>query len=252
MEQFAGSSVVISGGSSGIGLTTALAFQEAGAKVMIADVKPPAGGNESLGFTKLDVGDEKAWQELMIDFVPDVLVNNAGIPLGPHQLAQDPESCLLEDWQTVQRVNLEGVFLGCKHAIKVMKVKASGGVIVNIASISGKMGTPWASPYGATKAAVINHTKAVALYCGSKGYPIRCNAVLPGPIRTPIWDPMLGRWQSQDEAEKALAKGVPMRRFGDPEEVSKLILFLASSSSSYCNGGEYTVDGGHLGGYFVP
>lgn len=146
-------------------------------------------------------------------------------------------------------VNSDGVALGCKYAIKMMKPKKSGS-IVNISSRSGIVGIPNMVAYAASKAAVRNHTKSVALYCAQLGYNIRCNSIHPGAILTPMWDPF---FSSQDPAEKerlikGIAAGVPLRRMGDAKDVAYAVLYLASDESSYVTGIELDIDGGILAG----
>ncbi|WP_122760458.1 SDR family NAD(P)-dependent oxidoreductase, partial [Pseudomonas viridiflava] len=104
---------------------------------------------------------------------------------------QDPEHASLEDWQAVHRTNLDGVFLGCKYAIRAMRHTGAGSII-NISSRSGMVGIPGAAAYASSKAAVRNHTKTVALYCAEQGLKVRCNSIHPAAILTPMWEPMLG------------------------------------------------------------
>ena len=236
--------VLVTGAASGIGLAITEYFQQAGAVVLATDLKDP---QQDLDFRKLDVRDESDWKAVLEEFQADILVNNAGIPAASGS-PQDPENCSLEDWKNLMAVNADGVFLGCKFAIKNMSQR--GGNIINIASISGKMGIPFAVPYAASKAAIVNLTKTVALYCGNKGYAIRCNAVLPGPIRTPIWKGMFDNFESDEEAESVLSASVPLQRMGTPEEVAELVGFLASEESAYCNGAEFVIDGGCTAGLF--
>ena len=178
----------------------------------------------------------------------DVLVNNAGVT-GFHQKwgLQDPEHATLKSWRAVHAVNLDGVFLGCKHAIPLMK-ESKAASIINISSIAGLIGIPMAAAYASSKAGVRNHTKTVALYCAEKRYPIRCNSIHPGAIQTPIWDPLIGKGPEVDSRIKLLIKDTPLKRFGTPEEVAAAVLFLASSESTYITGTELYVDGGSMAG----
>jgi NAD(P)-dependent dehydrogenase (short-subunit alcohol dehydrogenase family) len=174
-------------------------------------------------------------------------VNNAGIVgFGGTFGAQDPETCSLSDWRAVHAVNLDGVFLGCKHGIAAMRER--GGSIVNVSSRSGLVGIPFATAYASSKAAVRNHTKSVALFCASKGYPIRCNSVHPAAILTPMWEPMLASGAEREERMSAFVRDTPMRRFGTAAEVAQAILYLASDESSYVTGIELSLDGGILAG----
>jgi NAD(P)-dependent dehydrogenase (short-subunit alcohol dehydrogenase family) len=178
----------------------------------------------------------------------DILVNNAGITgfqegLGP----QDPENASLESWRAVHAVNSDGVFLGCKYGIEMMKAHQRGSII-NISSRSGLVGIPGAAAYAASKAAVRNHTKSVALYCASQGYGIRCNSVHPAAILTPMWESMLGLGPDRSEKIAQIARDIPMQKMGMPEDVASAILFLASDESKYITGIELTIDGGLLAG----
>jgi 3(or 17)beta-hydroxysteroid dehydrogenase len=150
----------------------------------------------------------------------------------------------------VHRTNLDGVFLGCKHAIRTMRRAAprGGGAIVNISSRSGLVGVPAAAAYASSKAAVRNHTKSVALYCAQQRLPIRCNSIHPAAVLTPMWEPMLGTGAAREAALAALAADVPLRRFGTPAEVAALAVMLASEEAAYVTGSEFHVDGGILAG----
>ena len=178
----------------------------------------------------------------------DVLVNNAGITgfqegFGP----QDPENASLESWRCVHAVNADGVFLGCKYAIPLMK-KSSAASIINISSRSGLVGIPGAAAYASSKAAVRNHTKTVALYCCEKGYQIRCNSIHPAAILTPMWEPMLGSGSQRAAAIAQISKDIPMRKMGAADDIADAIVFLASDESKYITGIELTIDGGLLAG----
>jgi NAD(P)-dependent dehydrogenase (short-subunit alcohol dehydrogenase family) len=176
------------------------------------------------------------------------VVNNAGITgfletSGPH----DPENLDMDSWHKVHETNLDGVALGCKYGIRLMK-NATSASIVNISSRSGLVGIPAASAYASSKAAVRNHTKSVALYCADKGYPIRCNSIHPGAIFTPMWDAMLGEGAQREAAIRDTAAGVPLGVMGDAEDVAYAALYLASNESKYVTGIELNVDGGILAG----
>jgi NAD(P)-dependent dehydrogenase (short-subunit alcohol dehydrogenase family) len=123
-----------------------------------------------------------------------------------------------------------------------------GGSIINISSRSGLVGIPGAAAYAASKAAVRNHTKTVALYCCQQGYDIRCNSVHPAAILTPLWDPMLGSGKEKEANIAHIAKDIPMKKMGMPEDVAYAVLFLASDESKYITGIELVIDGGILAG----
>jgi len=243
---------MVTGGAQGIGAAIVQAFAAEGAKVVIADIGPEEGQRlaDSLPgamFQRLDVSDEAQWISALDDVVArfgrlDVLVNNAGIT-GRTDARNDPEHTTLEDWRRVMSVNTDGVFLGCKHAIRVMR-PARRGAIINMSSRSGLVGIPHQAAYAASKAAVRNHTKTVALYCAEEGLDIRCNSVHPAAILTPMWEAML-----KDEADKAaVASGTPLHRFGRPEEVAAVAVLLASDEATFITGSEFNIDGGVLAG----
>jgi NAD(P)-dependent dehydrogenase (short-subunit alcohol dehydrogenase family) len=247
-----GKVALVTGGAEGIGFAISKLLQEEGAKVIIADVNDEKGAAsaKSIGGTyiHMDVSSEQSWIDALAKIKKesgriDILVNNAGI-LGKG--AQDPEHASLEDWHKIHAINLDSVFLGCKHVIPLMK--EHGGSIVNMSSRSGVVGVPFAAAYASTKAAIRNHTKSVALYCAAKGYPIRCNSVHPASIMTAMWKAMLGEGEAFEKNHKEYSKDIPLKRFGTPEEVAHAVLFLASDESGYTTGSELTVDGGILAG----
>ena len=244
---------VVTGGARGIGRGTCEAFAREGARVILTDIDEDEGRKaaDEIGceFALLDVRDEAHWQRLAEAHPQiDVLFNNAGVTgfedsAGPH----DPENCSLDDWHAVHAVNTDGVFLGCRYALKAMKAKGIGSII-NMSSRSGLVGIPGAAAYAASKAAIRNHSKSVALYAAQKGWQIRCNSIHPAAILTPIWEPMIGDGPDREEKMAALVADTPLKRFGTIEEVAQLCVFLASDDSAYMTGSELTLDGGLLAG----
>jgi len=251
--------VLVTGAARGIGQAIAELFSEQGARVIVTDINDDAGKSvaagigESACYHHLDVGNEDDWIAVS-GFINkqygglDVVVNNAGIAgllesAGPH----DPEGLDMESWHTVHRTNLDGVALGCKYGIRLLK-QSAGASIVNISSRSGIIGIPFATAYASSKAAVRNHTKSVALYCAEKQYAIRCNSIHPGAIYTPIWDVILGEGEQKAAAIKAISSEIPLRRMGDAKDVAYAALYLASDESKYVTGIELNVDGGILAG----
>ncbi len=248
---------LVTGAARGIGAAIAEAFVAEGAFVVVSDIDEPAGRAtaERLGaaWLKLDVREELAWIGAMARVLDshgrlDVLVNNAGISGLEGGVAHDPEHAALADWQAVLRTNLDGVFLGCKHGLRAMRRSTRSGSLINIGSRSGVVGIPAAAAYAASKAAVSNHTRSVALYCAEQRLPIRCNAILPAAILTPMWEPMLGSGPARDANLAAFVADTPLRRFGKPEEVAALAVLLASHECPYMTGAELHVDGGLLAG----
>ncbi|ASN04016.1 glucose 1-dehydrogenase [Virgibacillus necropolis] len=231
---------IITGGARGMGASHARLFVEEGAKVMIADILESEGQalaqelGENAKFIKLDVTKEENWKEAVAvaegAFGPvNVLVNNAGISVN-----KSIEETTEEEYRRIIDINQVSVFLGMKAVISSMK-KSDGGSIVNISSINGIVGG--AIGYTDSKFAVRGMTKAAAL--GLAHYGIRANSVHPGVIETP----MIAQEDSKDVVND-FAKYIPNKRVAKPEEVSSLVLYLASDESSYSTGSEFVVDGG--------
>ncbi|HYD51251.1 MAG TPA: glucose 1-dehydrogenase [Gemmatimonadaceae bacterium] len=261
---------LVTGAARGIGAGIAQAFVREGARVVLTDVRDTLGASaatacgERAEYQRLDVREERDWERVVASMLErfgrvDVVVNNAGITgfesieQGTPPPAHDPEQATLADWRAVLATNLDGVFLGCRYAIRAMRARrpsGAGGSIVNISSRSGLVGIPAAAAYAASKAAVRNHTKSVALYCAERGLPIRCNSVHPAAIRTPMWEAMLGPADAPDRAarEAAMVADTPLRRFGTVDEVAAVVVYLASDESSYTTGAELVLDGGLLAG----
>ena len=258
MDRLLNKVTMITGAASGIGKATALRFYEEGAFVLVTDINDKDGEKlaaqlpDRSRYRHLDVSKEDEWRSVfsMLDEEYsrlDVLVNNAGIDgtqtIGPF----DPEGFNLESWHQVHAINADGVALGCKYAIQLMK-KHLRGSIVNISSRSGIVGIPRAAAYASSKASVRNHTKSVALYCAEKQYNIRCNSIHPGAILTPMWDPFFGKDQERAYRIRRFRKRIPLGRMGTPLDVANAVLYLASDESEYVTGIELTVDGGILAG----
>jgi NAD(P)-dependent dehydrogenase (short-subunit alcohol dehydrogenase family) len=256
VKRLEGKIAIVTGAARGIGEATACRFVDEGAVVWVTDIDEEAGRQvaarlgERAVFARLDVRRDEDWRAVIggVGGAIDVLVNNAGITgFADGVTVQDPENCTLEGWRRVHETNLDGVFLGCKHAIAAMK--ARGGSIVNVSSRSGVVGIGFAVAYASSKAAVRNHTKSVAMYCASMGYPIRCNSVHPAAVLTPMWEPVLGAPGPEREARvAAFVAETPMRRFGTAGEIAGAIAFLASDDAAYMTGAEVHLDGGLLAG----
>lgn len=242
MGRLDGKVAIITGAARGQGEAEARLFAAEGATVVVTDVVDEAGKHVAadLGasYHHLDVRDEAAWQQLCKATVADhgrvdVLVNNAGIFMSAGLL-----ETTLEDYQRVIDINQIGVFLGMKTIAAVMK-QAGGGSIVNISSVAGLEGTRNCTAYGASKWAVRGMTKVAAQELGR--YNIRVNSIHPGLIDTDMMHEL--PYVQAGKLDRVL-KSIPLGRTATASEVANLALFLASDESSYCTGGEFTVDGG--------
>jgi len=250
---------VITGAAQGIGASIAQAMANEGATVVLTDINEALLQEtaQKLGMPALalDVRDERHWEAAMQHILSNhgalhILVNNAGITGLEDGALHDPEHASLDEWRRVHTTNLDGVFLGCKHALRAMRHLPEGehGSIVNISSRSGIVGIPAAAAYASSKAAVRNHTKSVALYCAEQRLSVRCNSIHPAAILTPMWEPILGTGPEREVTMQVMVADTPMRRFGTPQEVASLAVFLASDESAYVTGSEFHVDGGILAG----
>jgi 3(or 17)beta-hydroxysteroid dehydrogenase len=249
MGRVEGKVALITGGASGLGRASATMLAAEGAKVTIADVNETGGREvaETIGpaalFVRLDVTDEASWIAAIEQTVEafgglDVLVNSAGVGV-----VKDVEQTTLEEWRFVNSVNLDGVFLGCKHAIGAMKARG-GGSIINLSSVSGLVGGHNLAAYNASKGGVRLLTKSVALHCARAGYNIRCNSVHPTFIDTPMVQEMIAAGRDPDKVRQSLERQIPLGRIGRPDEVASGIVYLASDESSFMTGTEFVLDGG--------
>jgi NAD(P)-dependent dehydrogenase (short-subunit alcohol dehydrogenase family) len=248
--RFSGRTVLVTGGGSGIGRVMARQFAAEGASVVVADIVAEkaeevareiasAGGAAVSTHTDVSVAEDvasmRASAEEAFERV-DVLVNNAAIEGGDDILVIDEAT-----WDRDLAVCLKSVFLCSKEMLPGM-IERRRGVIVNIASVNGLAYFANES-YSAAKAAVISLTRSVAVRYGRHG--VRCVAIAPGTIRTPIWQQ---RVDKEPEIMERLTKWYPLRRVGDPEDVASTALFLASDEASWITGTVVTVDGGLLAG----
>jgi NAD(P)-dependent dehydrogenase (short-subunit alcohol dehydrogenase family) len=242
-----GKVAIVTGGGAGIGRAAAVALTEAGARVVIADRDTAAAEDAAAtlpGATSvsLDVTDERAVDEAFASASAregrlDILINNAGLALRRPTI-----ELLLADWQKVLDVNMTGAFLCARAAARHMLAFGNGGAIVNTASIMGLSGGglyPNIS-YAATKGAVVNMTRALAVEWAKSG--IRVNAVAPTWVRTGFIAPLLARPELIAEIERV----TPLGRMAEPEEVADAILFLASPAAAMVTGHTLAVDGGFL------
>jgi 3(or 17)beta-hydroxysteroid dehydrogenase len=239
---------LVTGGASGIGFAAAKLFVEEGATVVVADRDAAASAavaelGQRACFHRLDVTREDEWvavtDAVVRDFGRiDILVNSAGVVL-----FKDIEATTLHEWRDLMAVNLDGVFLGCKHAVRVMKERG-GGSIVNMSSVAGMIGHGSLAAYCASKGGVRLLTKSVALHCARKGYNIRCNSVHPSFAETPMLQSMIASARNPEKLAAGFAVAAPLGRLAQPIEIARTILFLASDESAFTTGAELVVDGG--------
>lgn len=245
---------LVTGAASGIGRETALLFAREGAKVAATDIdragveetarEIEAAGGSPLPI-ELDVTSEAAWKAAIRAVEAawgtlTILVNCAGItddaPLAELTLAQ---------WRRVMATNLDGTFLGTAAAIKAMSPAGSGSII-NVSSVSGLKASPGASAYCASKAAIIQLSKTAALECAQANNTIRVNCVVPGGVKTPMWEATpLWPHIASSAAWQAAPEATPLHRFAHPLEIAQAILFLASDEASFITGTALVVDGGY-------
>ena len=248
----AGKRALITGGAQGLGEAFARRLAAEGARVALSDLKleqaqavaasinAAHGAGAAFAYAH-DVADEAAWVQVVARAAADmgglsVLVNNAGVGT-----REDVTEMPLERWRWVMSINVDGVFLGCKHAIPVMREHTPGSII-NISSVAGVIAQPDHPAYNASKAAVTHLSKSVGLYCARKGYAIRCNSVHPAFTDTPILDGL--RQAHGREVDAKLARAIPLQRLGRPEEIAEGVLWLASDESSFMTAAELRLDGG--------
>lgn len=238
--------IVVTGGASGLGAGCARHLAGLGRHVTVADIDE-AGGRavaDSLGahgsFAPLDVRDEAAWKAVLDGAAARHgrlagLVNAAGVAHADDTL----DRCTRAVWDFVMAVNLDGVFLGCKHAIPRM----TQGAIVNIASINAQVGDADAIAYCASKGAVWQFTRSAALHAARSGSAVRVNSVHPGYVRTAMTEPYMA---ADPHLERRWAARAPMGRLGAPGDIAPLVAYLLSDDAAFVTGAGLAADGGLL------
>ncbi|MBA4805420.1 MAG: glucose 1-dehydrogenase [Brevundimonas sp.] len=253
----AGKAALITGAAGGLGQAMAWMLAREGARVALTDIDLTGAQaladainadhpGAAFAFAH-DVTDEAQWASVVAQAVAamgglSILVNNAGVGGSLVWAEQDT----LDNWRRVQAINLESVMLGCKHALPHLRASGAGS-IVNISSVAGLAAAPGMGAYNATKAAVWMYTKTVALEAAKAGWNVRCNSVHPVFIKTPILDPFVAMAGGDEGvAHEKLARGIPMKRIGEPDDVAYCVLYLASDESKFVTGAEFKIDGGML------
>ena len=251
----AGKKALITGAAQGLGAAQAMMLAREGAQVLLADVNTDGAAaqaaaiNAELGAgtafsIHLDVTSEDQWIAA-VDYASEamqglsVLVNNAGIGV-----RGNIETCTLADWHRGFAVNVDSVFLGCQKSLPLMK-DSQPGSIINISSIAGLIASHTMPGYNASKAAVWMLSKSVALYCAKMDWDIRSNSVHPTFIDTPILDGMVtSTGKSKEVIMDKLARQIPLKRVGQPDDIANGVLYLASDESRFMTGAELKLDGG--------
>jgi NAD(P)-dependent dehydrogenase (short-subunit alcohol dehydrogenase family) len=253
MGRVEGKVAIVTGGAVGLGEAMCRMLAREGAKVVVTDIKAEEGravadaivkaGGEAI-YLHHDAASEADWEKAIEETLArfgglDVVVNNAGVALGA-----TAEDTSLEDWRWLMSINLDGVFLGTRHAIKAMKERG-GGSIVNLSSIEGIIGDSNLAAYNASKGGVRIFTKSAALHCAKSGYKIRVNSVHPGYIWTPMVEGYLRSVGDVEEGRRALDSLHPVGHVGEPDDIAYGVLYLASEESKFMTGAELVIDGGY-------
>ncbi|MEL3962202.1 glucose 1-dehydrogenase [Lysinibacillus endophyticus] len=238
---------VITGGTGGIGKVTAETFLKEGAKVVLVDLFQEALDQAKADLSELgevitvqaDVTKESDVQNYVNKAVEqfgriDVFFNNAGIEGKVAPIVEQK----VEDFDMVMNVNVRGVFLGLKHVLPVM-IKQKSGSVINTSSVAGLGGSPNVSPYIASKHAVVGLTKTAALEVANSN--IRVNSIHPSPVNTRM---MRSIEEGLKVTQEALAQSIPLGRYGEPNDIANLVVFLASDDSAFITGVQYRIDGG--------
>ena len=244
MGRLAGKIAFVTGGASGLGAAIARAYVAEGANVIVADIDAQGGAAmvEELGaaarFVPLDVTSEQSWADAFATCTRiDILVNNAGITtLG------SIEDVTLAQFRHELDIDVLGVFMGTQAVLPLMK--ANGGSIINMSSLSGIRASGNLVAYNAAKAAVTLMTKSCALHFAEKKYGIRCNSIHPGAIHTPIIDKVLAQSDNPEALYQSFVDVHPVGRLGRPEEIAAMAVYLGSDESAFTTGAEFRVDGG--------
>ena len=244
MNDFKNKTILITGASRGIGLACAKEFVERGATVITAQ----RGKADEFTVIQADFADTDCPEKVVAEVVNqtgrlDVLINNAGV-----MIEATAEQMHIDDWQKTLTINLTIPFLLIKHALP--HLRQSKGSIVNIGSIEGLGSNPRHAAYCASKSGLHGLTKAIAVDCGADG--VRCNAVAPGWIDTELNETFIESMEDPQIFRKSIGKIHPLNRTGTPEEVAKLVCFLASNEASFITGQIYIVDGGRTSKLSLP
>ncbi|MFW5633687.1 MAG: SDR family oxidoreductase [Erythrobacter sp.] len=250
-----GKLALITGGAQGLGRAHCIRLAQEGARVLATDINGE-GAEETAAIINAELGDgtafgmahdvtDPAQWDAAIDAARErlgglnVLVNNAGIGV-----AGNIEDCTFEDWKRCYAVNVDSIFHGCQKALPLMREHAPGSII-NISSIAGLIASDTMPAYNSTKAAVWMLSKSIALHCAKKNMQIRCNSVHPTFVDTPILDGTAKAHSlEKDVLMEKLARQIPLRFVGEPNDIANAVVYLASDESRFMTGAEIKLDGG--------
>ena len=250
-----GKTALITGAAGGLGEAMAWMLAREGARVALTDIAGDraealaAAINAEIAGAAFayahDVTREDQWVSVVASASADmgglsVLINNAGVG----DFLAFAEQDTAENWQRQYEINLRSVMFGCKHAMPHLRAAAPASII-NISSIAGLAGAPGMGAYNATKAGVWMYSKTVALEAAKMDWNVRVNSVHPVFIKTPILDPFVAMAHGDEaKAHERLARGIPLKRIGEPNDVAWAVLYLASDESKFVTGSEFRIDGG--------
>ncbi|MER7282739.1 SDR family oxidoreductase [Dactylosporangium sp. NPDC000244] len=244
--------VMITGASGGIGAGTARAVAAAGSPVLLVDHRADgierlaaelrADGRQALAYPA-DVTNEAAVQGAVAAVVEEWGSIHALVNCAATMISRSLTETTLEDWTRVLGVNATGTFLTCKHVVRALVAQDTGGVILNVSSISGRVGLPNQPAYCASKGAVLQLSRQIA--ADYARHDIRCNVVSPGSVRTEQLRSYLAAQADPAAAERVLVDAHPLRRIADVAEISAVIVFLLSPQASFITGADVPVDGGY-------
>lgn len=237
MAQLSGKTVLVTGAAGGVGSAVCRAIAAAGGNAIATDLRQHEGIDHSL-----DATSEPDWQRVIGVLERsaaglDGLVNAAGIAI-----TGSVEGIEFAQWRSVLSVNLDGTFLGCKHAFPLLRRR--GGAIVNLSSVYGQVGNASLVAYAASKGGVLQLTKSAALYGATLSPQVRCNSVSPAFLAGPMVDAMVTGTAYPDYVQGHLKRDIPLGRFGTAEEVAALCVYLLSEEAAFITGADFPIDGG--------
>ena len=256
MGRVAGKIALVTGAASGLGAASARMLAREGAAVLLADIDDDgmarvlaeieaAGGSGTC--VHLDVASEDDWSRAMVTVREqhgglNVAVNAAGFNIARSYPTDTP----LQAWRELMAVNLDGVFLGTKHALALMQASEPvAGSIINISSVMGLVGLPDIGAYSASKGGVCLYSKSVALSCAERRVNVRVNTIHPGFIDTPLLRKSMERFADRHEAQRQYDALQPVGHLGEPDDIAYGVLYLASDESKFVTGSELVIDGGY-------